>query len=78
MYMGLIGIAKLQEEKQLILREINLIYKELNNYLNYCLKRTTCYFHPYDKFARKKVNSLEQLTNRLHFINDKLELMGAL
>ena len=76
--MGLIGIAKLQEEKQLILREINLIYKELNNYLNYCLKRTTCYFTPYDKFARKKVNRLEILTDRLSVINYKLEFLGAL
>ncbi len=71
-------LEKLEKERKEIYNEILGVYKELNKYLDYCLKRTTCNFTPIDNIARKKVNRLEQLANRLHVINDKLELMGAL
>lgn len=62
-------------ERKFIYEEIDKINKFLNCWLISCLRQRSIFCRPSvnDVIARKYVNRLEELTNRLHVINDILE-----
>lgn len=62
--------------RKCIYNEIKEIYKFLNCWLVSCSKKKRTIFYRSsvnDVLARKKVNRLEELANKLHIINDLLE-----
>ena len=70
----MVDILKL--ERKSIYEEIKSMQKDIEHYLDYCSHKVGFKMTLEDMKGIRLVNRLEQLTNRLHIINDKLELMG--